>query len=916
MDTETKDRALWHALAAVAALLTIAAVIAAVPAVARAAIADQSVAYQLDPQHDGDLTSVPLTPPLAKQWSDTFSNGLSYPLVVNGIVYLSAGPTGSSDASTLYAINEATGGSLWSRTLGSASYGWSDIAYDAGRVFGVNEGGLLSGVDAVTGALDWSVQLPGQYSFTAPPIAVDGIVYVGGAGSGGTLYAVDEQSGRLLWTDPVANGDDSSPAFDGTNVFVTYPCQYYAVAAITGATAWQDDNGCSGGGGDTPVVADGHVFIRDWTSPGLIVNSSTGATQGPLSATQAPAVADGTAYELSGPTLEAVADDGLGINSWSFAGDGGLVTAPLVTDGVVWVGSSSGNLYALNPATGQELWSTNVGTPLSAGSTGYVGAPFTGLGAGNGALIVPAGDSLIAYAPAPANAVPYNQLTPSIDGSAQDGDLLAADVGVWTNLPTSYSYQWQRCSGIGTGCTDISAAGAQTANYTAQDADVGSTLQVLVTAMNAAGDSTAVASSLTPVIAPLSPTLIGDPTISGTDQVGAVLTVSPGSWSNGPTSYVYQWQDCTSPTSCTDIPGATAGTYTLQPSDQSDMIEVRVQAENAGGPSAPTEAGPTAVIQPAPPPPPPTNSAPPSISGILVAGEILAVTQGTWLHNPTTIVDQWERCNAGGGACQALVGATGRTYTLTRADIGSTLEVSETATNTIGTGGPVDSAPTGVIAQPPVPAPPVPGPPVDLTPPEVSGLPVPGALVSVAVGQWSGSSVSFTYQWELCETTCSPIPGANGSSLSPTVAEDGARLEVIVTASNGGGSVVAVSSATGPVGTVSQDTAALRSALGPQSRSATVAGVLHGKGATLPVSKLETGNLTIDWYGRTPGSHKRTLVATGRVKVIRGERTFRISLTRAGARLLRRAGGRVEITARGDLIGVGYALTATRRFTL
>jgi outer membrane protein assembly factor BamB len=909
IETETR----WHALAAVAALLAIAAVIAAVPAAARAAIADQSVAYQLDPQHDGNLTSVPLTPPLAKQWSDTFGNGLSYPLVVNGVVYVSAGPTGGQGGgSNLYAINEATGDTRWSRTLGSGTYGWSDIAYDAGRVFGVNEGGLLSGVDSITGALDWSVQLPGQYMFTAPPIAVDGIVYVGGAGSGGTLYAVDEQSGRLLWTDSVANGDDSSPAFDGTNVFVTYPCQYYAFGAITGATAWHDNDGCDGGGGATPVVADGHVFIRDWTSAGLIVNSSTGAIQGPLSATQAPAVAGGMAYELSGATLEAVTDDGLGITSWSFAGDGDLTTAPLVTDGVVWVGSSSGNLYALDPATGHQLWSTNVGTPLAAGSTGYVGAPFTGLGAGNGALIVPAGDSLIAYAPAPANAVPHNQLTPSIGGTALDGDLLAADVGVWSNLPTSYSYQWRRCSASGTGCTDISAAGAQTANYTAQDADVGSTLQVVVTATNAAGDSTAVASSLSPVIAPPQPTLIEDPTISGTDQVGAVLTVSPGTWSNAPTRYIYQWQDCTSPASCTDIPGATTGTYTLQPSDQGETIEVRVQAGNTGGPSAPTEAGPTAVIQAAPSPP--TNAAQPRISGTLVAGQMLTVTQGTWLHNPTTIVDQWERCNADGGACQALVGATGRTYTLTDADGGSTLEVSETATNDVGTGGPIDSAPTGVIAQPPVP--PVPAAPVDLTPPEVSGLPVPGALVSVAVGQWSGSSVWFTYQWELCETTCNPIPGANGSLLSPTVAEDGARLEVIVTASNGGGSTVAVSSATGPVGTISQDIAALRSALSPRSRSATVAAVLHGKGATLPVSNLETGNLTIDWYGRTAGSRKRTLVATGRLKVIRGQRTFRISLTRAGARLLRRAGTRVEITAEGELIGVGYALTATRRFTL
>ena len=38
-----------------------------------------------------------------------------------------------------------------------------------------------------------------------------GIVYVGGAGSGGTLYAVSESAGNVLWTASVQNGDNSSP---------------------------------------------------------------------------------------------------------------------------------------------------------------------------------------------------------------------------------------------------------------------------------------------------------------------------------------------------------------------------------------------------------------------------------------------------------------------------------------------------------------------------------------------------------------------------------------------------------------------------------------------------------------------------------------------------------------------------------
>lgn len=893
-------------VASAVACLAVVAGIALLPSAALAAIADQSVAYQQDPQHDGNLTSVPLAPPLTAQWTDSFSSGLSYPLVVNGVVYVSVGPASSGGGSTLSAINEATGATLWSRTLGSASYGWSAIAYDAGRVFGVNEGGLLSAVDAVSGSLDWSVQLPGQYSFSSPPIAVNGRVYVGGAGTGGTLYAVDQQSGKLVWSDSVANGDDSSPAFDGTNIFVTYPCQYYAFNANTGATAWHDNNGCDGGGGDTPVVADGHVFIRDWTSPDLIVNSSTGVTQGPLGSTQAPAVAQGTAFELNGSTLQAVTDDGLGTTAWSFAGDGGLSTAPLVTDGVVWEGSSTGNLYALDPASGKQLWSTNVGSALTAGGMQNVG----GLSAGNGALIIPAGDSLVAYAPRPGNGVPVNSLAPTIDGIAEEGNQVAADVGVWTNLPSAYGYQWQRCSADGTNCGDISGASAQTANYTPQDADAGSTLRVIVTATNVSGTSTAVTSSPSAVVGPSPPELISDPTISGNDEVGETLTVSPGSWSSTPTGYNYQWQDCTSPTSCTDISGATGTTYTLQPSDQGETIEVRVTAYNSEGSSTPTEAGPTSVIQPAPAPP--VDDVPPTISGTLAEGGTLTVTQGTWLHYPTDITDQWERCDGAGGGCVAISGETGHTYTLTHDDVGHRIAVSESASNALGTGGPVESAPTGVIAAAPS-APPV-TPPIDVTPPEVSGLPVPGALVSVAVGQWLGSPISFAYQWELCQATgCSPIPGANSSVLSPTASEDGSRLEVIVTASNAGGRTFAVSSATGPVGTISEDTAALRSALRPSSRSATVRALLRARGAALRIANLETGRLTINWYRH---SARRALVATGQVTIVRGKRTFKISLTRAGARMLRRSGRRVRISARGQLVGVGYELTATRQFTL
>ena len=373
----------------VPALLAAALVIAA-PAPARADSGGQSTAYQVDPAHDGWLPGSPIPVPAARAWADAFGGPPSYPLIVNGAAYVIAVPASGSGVA-LFALNAATGAVRWQHALTSGT----GLTYDTGRIFVVDRGGLLSAFDAASGAIDWSAQLPGQYAFSAPPTAAGGIVYVGGAGNSGTLYATNETTGALLWSDPVQNGDTSSPAVDAANVYVTYPGQYYAFNRTTGATAWYDDGSIEGGGGWTPVVADGHLYARDTGTSPKILASGTGAAQGPLASSTAPAVASGTAYEMNGATLEAVGDDGLGTTSWSFAGDGQLDTAPLVIGSTVWVGSATGALYALDGATGHALWSTNVGAAID-GPNEYSG-PLRGMGAGDGLILVPAGSSLTAY---------------------------------------------------------------------------------------------------------------------------------------------------------------------------------------------------------------------------------------------------------------------------------------------------------------------------------------------------------------------------------------------------------------------------------------------------------------------------------------------------------------------------------------
>ena len=81
---------------------------------------------------------------------------------------------------------------------------------------------------------------------------------------------------------------------------------------------------------------------------------------------------------------------------------------------------------------------------------------------------------------------------PVVTGKTVQGSTLSTSNGTWTNNPTSYSYQWQRCPDLyGTTeswlCSNIS--GATSSTYVTQAADVGDTIRAIVTATNAGGSS-------------------------------------------------------------------------------------------------------------------------------------------------------------------------------------------------------------------------------------------------------------------------------------------------------------------------------------------------------------------------------------------------------------------------------------------
>jgi hypothetical protein len=87
------------------------------------------------------------------------------------------------------------------------------------------------------------------------------------------------------------------------------------------------------------------------------------------------------------------------------------------------------------------------------------------------------------------------------------------------------------------------------------------------------------------------------PTISGTAQVGQLLTASNGTWSGTtPMTFTYQWRVCgTQGEACRDIQGATGNEYQLKAADEGNTLRVVVTAKNSDGTDSSTSV-PTALV--------------------------------------------------------------------------------------------------------------------------------------------------------------------------------------------------------------------------------------------------------------------------------------------------------------------------------
>ena len=347
-----------------------------------------AVAFQINPAHTGAVTFNSVSFPSIPTWSVNVGGTPSYALIADGKVIVTVNLSNSN--SEVLALDQTTGNTVWGPILMG---GVAKAAYDNGRVFvlsgAVGAVAILQALNANTGAVEWSTDLPGRYIFSGMPTAEDGTVY---AITEGTLNAVTESIGTVLWTAGV-DGLNATAAVTADGIYTTYPCLTFDLRPATGEIVWQSSPSCgASGGGSMPAVANQLVYAADTLSgySGNIFNAETGATEGSYSADTPPALGATTGYFLQSGTLRGVTIANNTVQ-WSFTGDGQLAGAPIAVDQYVFIGSGSGNLYALDGTTGTQVWKVTLAAPIDTNPA------FSGLAAGDGLLIVPSGTNVTAY---------------------------------------------------------------------------------------------------------------------------------------------------------------------------------------------------------------------------------------------------------------------------------------------------------------------------------------------------------------------------------------------------------------------------------------------------------------------------------------------------------------------------------------
>jgi outer membrane protein assembly factor BamB len=178
------------------------------------------------------------------------------------------------------------------------------------------------------------------------PAVVGGAVYVGS--TDGNLYAIDAATGTLQWKFPTGSWVVSSPAIaNGMVYFGSYDSGFYAVDASTGQQKWKFQTGGE----------------RRYSGKHLHhLEPAAEAMPDPWDFfLSSPSVWNGTVYFGSSDGNIYALDAASGAPKWRVQTGDVVHSSPAIADGILYIGSWDTYLYALDASTGKEKWRFKTG---------------------------------------------------------------------------------------------------------------------------------------------------------------------------------------------------------------------------------------------------------------------------------------------------------------------------------------------------------------------------------------------------------------------------------------------------------------------------------------------------------------------------------------------------------------------------
>ena len=188
---------------------------------------------------------------------------------------------------------------------------------------------------------------------------------------------------------------------------------------------------------------------------------------------------------------------------------------------------------------------------------------------------------------------------------------------------------------------------------------------------------------------------------------------------------------------------------------------------------------------------PPTNTVPPTVSGTASIGSTLTAGTGSWDDkgdaSPTTAY-QWQYSSDGGSTWTDIAGATNATYVIGDAYGDDRIRVATIRTNAAGSSSRAVSSGTSAVAYPSA---------TNSVAPTISGTVATGSTLTASTGTWSGSALTYAYQWQSSTdggSTWNSISGATSATYVVQSSDLSSTIRVRVTATNGNASPVTESS--------------------------------------------------------------------------------------------------------------------------